>query len=104
MSTTAIAAVSLRQRTTVRGEVVSVVSYEQPWVRTDAEVTDGSGQRILRFLGRSRIPGLATGRQIVAEGTAGFVRGVLVLLKPRDSLTRTADRPPRADSRCPERS
>ena len=43
MSTTAIAAVVPRRRTTVRGEIVSVVSYERPWVRTDAEVTDGTG-------------------------------------------------------------
>ena len=36
MSTTAIAAVAPRRRTTVRGEIVSVVSYGHPWVRTDA--------------------------------------------------------------------
>ena len=104
MSATAIAAVVPRRRTTVRGEIVSVVSYERPWVRTDAEITDGSGQLVLRFLGRSRIPGLATGCQIVADGTPGLVRGDLVILNPRYSLTGTADRPPPADSRCREPS
>ncbi len=104
MSTTAIAAVVPRRRTRVRGEIVSVVSYERPWVRTDAEMTDGTGNLVLRFLGRSGIPGLVPGSQIEAEGTPGLVRGVLVMLNPRYSLTRTADRPPRADSRCPERS
>ena len=104
MSATAIAAVVPRRRTTVRGEIVAVVSSERPWVRTDAEITDGSGHLVLRFLGRSHVPGLATGRHIVADGTPGLVRGILVMLNPRYSLTGTTDRPPRADSRCPEPS
>ena len=33
------------------------------------------------------IPGLAAGRQIMADGTPGLVRGVLVMLNPRYSLT-----------------
>jgi hypothetical protein len=85
---TAIAAVAPRRRTTVRGEVVSVVSYKRPWVRTDAEITDGSGSLVLRFLGRAAIPGLVAGRQIEAEGTAGRIRGVLVMLNPLYSFTR----------------
>jgi hypothetical protein len=104
MSSTAIAAVAPRERTTVRGEVVAVLSYERPWVRTDAEVNDGTGRLLLRFLGRARIPGLVVGCQIVAEGTPGFVRGVLVMLNPRYSLTAAADRPQRAGSRCQGRS
>ena len=104
MSTTAIAAVTPRQRTTVRGEIVSVLSYGRPWVRTDAEVTDGTGSVLLRFLGRSGIPGLVAGCQIMAEGTPGFVRGALVMLNPRYSLTGTADRQPPAGNRCPGRS
>jgi hypothetical protein len=104
MSSTAIAAVVPRQRATVRGEIVSVASYVRPWVRTDAEVADGTGRLFLRFLGRSGVPGLVSGREIVAEGTPGFVRGNLVMLNPRYSLTATADRPPRAGSRCRGRS
>ena len=103
MSTTAIAAVVPRRRTTVRGEIVSVVSHERLWVRTDAEVTDGTGNLVLRFVGRSGLPGLVAGSQLEVEGTPGFVRGVLVMLNPRYSLKGRADRPPRADSRCPER-
>ena len=104
MSSTAIAAVTPRQRTTVRGQLVSVVTYEQPTIRTDAEVTDGTGSLVLRFLGRSSIPGLDAGCQIVAEGTPGFVRGVLVMLNPLYSLTGTGDLPPPIGSQCPERS
>jgi hypothetical protein len=104
MSSTAIAAAAPRERTTVRGEVASVVSYERPWVRTDAEVTDGTGSLLLRFLGRSSIPGLVAGCQIVAEGTPGFVRGVLVMLNPLYSLTGTDDRPRPTGSQCLGRS
>jgi hypothetical protein len=73
---------------TLRGEVVSVVSYERPWVRTDAEMTDGTGSVVLRFLGRAAVPGLVVGRRMEAEGTATLVRGLLVLVNPLYSFTR----------------
>jgi hypothetical protein len=82
VSATAIAAVTPRRRTTVRGEVVSVASYERPWVRTDAELSDGTGTLLLRFAGRASVPGVVTGCRIVAEGTPGSVRGVLVMINP----------------------
>jgi hypothetical protein len=88
VSLTAVAAVSPRRRVTVRGEVVSVVSYERPWVRTDAEMTDGTGSVVLRFLGRAAVPGLVVGRRMEAEGTAALVRGLLVLVNPLYSFTR----------------
>jgi hypothetical protein len=104
MTVTAIAAVVPRGRTTVRGEVLSVASYERPWVRTDVEVADGTGRLLLRFLGRATVPGVVAGRHIEAEGTPGLVRGGLVMLNPRYSFTKTVDRPPSAGSRCRERS
>ncbi len=61
MTTTAIAAVTLRQRNTVRGKIVLVASFEQPWVRTDAVLGDGSGTLLLRFMGRASVPGLVAG-------------------------------------------
>jgi hypothetical protein len=104
MTSTAIAAVAPRQRTTVRGEIVSVACYERPWVRADAEVSDGTGNLVLRFLGRRGLPGLVAGSRIEAEGTPGFVRGTLVMPNPRYSLTVAVDRPPPTGSRCPGRS
>lgn len=89
MTPTAIAAVEPRRRTTVRGEVVSVVSYERPWVRTDAEIADGTGSLLLRFSGRAAVPGLVAGRWIQAEGTPACRRGVLVMLNPLYSFTRS---------------
>jgi hypothetical protein len=87
MSTTAIAAVVLRQRNTVRGEIVSVVSTRRPWVRTDAELRDASGTLVLRFIGRASVPGLARGRRVVARGTPGLVGGAVVIINPLYSFT-----------------
>jgi hypothetical protein len=101
---TAIGALVLRHRAVVAGEVQSVASYERPWVRIDAEVTDGTGSLLLRFVGRPGIPGLAVGSRIVAQGTPGLVGGILVMLNPRYAFTVTTDRPQQAGTRCRERS
>jgi hypothetical protein len=82
VTTTAIAAVTLRHRNTVRGEIVSVASYEQPWVRTDAVLGDGSGTLLLRFMGRASVPGLVAGCRVIAQGTPGLVRGAVVMVNP----------------------
>ena len=82
MTTTAIAAVTLRQRNTVRGEIIWVASYQQPLVRTDALLGDGTGTLLLRFVGRASVPGLIAGCRVVAEGSPGLVRGALVMVNP----------------------
>jgi hypothetical protein len=82
VTTTAIAAVALRRRNTVRGEIVSVASYWRPWMRTDAVVRDGTGMLLLRFVGRASVPGLAVGRCVIAQGTPGPVRGEVVMVNP----------------------
>ncbi len=88
MSPTAIAAVALRKRNTVRGEVVSVVSTQRPWVRTDAEIRDATGSLVLRFIGRASVPGLVSGRWVIAQGTPGLVHGGLVMVNPLYSFAR----------------
>ncbi len=70
------------RRCTVEGEVVTVVTVERPWVRTDAEITDGTGSVVLRFVGRRSIPGLVPGRRVIAEGTPASGRGAMVMLNP----------------------
>jgi hypothetical protein len=72
-----------RKRATVAGHVRSVVSYERPYVRTEAELSDGTGVVVLRFMGRAAIPGLVPGSRVVAEGTPGPERGALVIRNPR---------------------
>ncbi len=88
MSTTVIGAVVLRTRNTVRGEVVSVVSIQRPWVRTDAELRDATGSLMLRFIGRASIPGLVAGSRVIAQGTPGLVRGTVVMLNPLYSFVK----------------
>ncbi len=83
MSAVAISAVVPRRRTVIAGEVLSVVAYERPYVRTEAELTDGTGAVVLRFLGRAAVPGLVPGSHVVAEGTPGPERGALVIRNPR---------------------
>ena len=70
-SLTAISAVVLRKRNTVRGEIVCVMSTQRPWVRTDAELRDATGSLVLRFIGRASVPGLVNGRHVVAAGDTG---------------------------------
>jgi hypothetical protein len=66
----------------VAGEIESVASFERPWVRTDAVLVDGTGALVLRFHGRSGVPGMAAGARVVAEGTPAVERGVLLMRNP----------------------
>jgi hypothetical protein len=79
---TTIAALVLRRRAVVRGKVISVISYQLPWVRTDVELSDGTGAIILRFVGRAELPGFAMGRCMTVEGTPALERGVLLMRNP----------------------
>jgi hypothetical protein len=82
VSCTAIASLEPRRRATVAGQIRSVRSYERPYPRTEAEVDDGTGTVVLRFVGRRHVPGLGPGRRVMAEGTPRRGRGVLVMLNP----------------------
>jgi hypothetical protein len=77
-----IASAVPRQRTKLRGEIVSVDIGETPWVHTDAVLSDGTGTLVLRFVGRRSIPGLDVGRCVVVEGTPGRVGDELVMVNP----------------------
>jgi hypothetical protein len=80
--TLAIAAAVPRRRTTLRGMVLSVVTAKTPWVHTDAVLGDDTGTLVLRFMGRSSLPGLVTGCTLVIDGTPGVIDGDLVMLNP----------------------
>jgi hypothetical protein len=85
-ATTAIAALVPPQRSRVAGDIQLVTAYERPWVRTDAVLIDGTGELVLRFHGRSGIPGIVAGSRLIAEGTPSFERGVLLMRNPLYSL------------------
>ena len=80
--TSAIATAVPRHRTTLLGTVLSVVTAESPWVHTDAVLGDDTGTLVLRFVGRSSVPGLLPGRMLVVDGTPGVIDGDLVMLNP----------------------
>jgi hypothetical protein len=79
---TAIGALVPRRRCTVEGKIVTATSYQRPWVRTDVELSDGTGVVVLRFMGRSGVPGVRSGRRMVASGTPRPDHGELVILNP----------------------
>ena len=82
MSPTAIGSLEPRRRATVAGEIRAVTSYERPYQRTEVELDDGTGLVVLRFVGRTHIPGVAPGRRMVAEGTPAPAPDGLVMLNP----------------------
>jgi hypothetical protein len=79
---TAISTVVPRRRVMVCGSVTSVRQHQLPWVRTDVEITDGTGVIVLRFLGRSSVGGIVAGSRVVAEGTPRRDGEGLVMLNP----------------------
>ena len=81
-ATTAVGALVPRRRSRVAGEIASVVTFERPWVRTDAVLVDGTGALVLRFMGRAAVPGIVAGSRVVAEGTPALERGVLLMRNP----------------------
>ena len=82
MTTTAIAALTPRRRCRVEGEVVKVVVFGRPWVRTEVEIDDGTGTLVLCFDGRRGLAGLEAGQRILAVGTPFTRCGVLVVRNP----------------------
>ena len=58
------------------------MSYTRPWVRVDAELSDGTGTIMLRFMGRYEVPGLVTGTRLVVEGTPAREGDLLIMRNP----------------------
>lgn len=82
MSAIAIAHAAPRRRVTVSGEVTAVASFQLPYVRTEATISDGTGVMLLRFMGRADVPGLVAGRRVVAHGTPAVEGRMLLIRNP----------------------
>lgn len=84
MTITVVSAVVPRVRATVAGRIIAVRAHRRPWMRLDVELGDGTGTIILRFMGRTAIPGLSPGRRVGAEGmpSAQGGSGTLLMLNP----------------------
>jgi amino acid transporter len=76
-----------RSRVSVVGEVVAlrvVARAGSPWL--EVTLSDGSGQAILVFSGRHRIPGLVPGRGVVASGLIRDEHGRRTFMNPAYTL------------------
>jgi RecG-like helicase len=53
----------------------------------EALVSDGTGEVVVRFMGRRTIGGLGLGTRVVVEGVLGEKRGALQMMNPRLEFT-----------------
>ena len=80
---TAIRDVEWRQRVKIAGRIRSMrVETAKGMANLECEVTDGTGNLLVVFIGRRKIPGLDTGTRIIVEGTVGSWRRRLAILNP----------------------
>lgn len=87
MSTTRIADVAPRDRATVAGKVVALTYQprgEKPAIT--ARLSDGTGVLGLVFLGRRDVPGVSTGRRLIATGMVGTRDGLPIMFNPEYQL------------------
>ena len=79
----AVADVQDRQKAVLFGTIQSVTDYPEiirPLI--DATLFDGTGTIVLRWPGRSDIPGMHAGVHLEVEGTIGVSNGVKVMTNP----------------------
>ncbi|SHE43632.1 Amino acid transporter [Ferrithrix thermotolerans DSM 19514] len=80
---TPIQEAAYRKRAKVAGRVVrTIISSVSDSPSVTVRLEDSTGGIQLVFLGRSEIPGLTTGRRLVAEGTVGEIGGHLGIINP----------------------
>jgi hypothetical protein len=89
---TAIASAEHRDRVTIAGRVQSIRVQPRSGVATlECTISDGTGTMTIVFLGRRELPGLHTGRRVVACGVVGEHHGRLAMLNPKIELLPEAE-------------
>jgi RecG-like helicase len=77
----------LRQRIWVAGKILGLRGKtDKNASNLECEITDGTGSLLLVFQGRRRIPGIAVGALLVAEGMVGSWSRRLAILNPEYEL------------------
>jgi amino acid transporter len=92
---TAIEDIEWRRRVKVAGRIRSLrVETAQGTANLECEITDETGNLLLVFMGRRRIPGVELGTRLLVEGTVGSWKHRLAILNPDYELitTVTGDR------------
>lgn len=88
----AIASVGHREQVRIAGRVHALRVQPRAGLATlEVVIDDDTGRMTVVLLGRRQIPGLHTGRQLVAEGVVGDHHGRLAMLNPRIELLPEAD-------------
>jgi RecG-like helicase len=78
----------LRQRIRIAGIIRRMTVFPMKDNESlEAHVSDGTGEVVVRFMGRRAIGGLGLGTKIVVEGVLGEQRGTVSMLNPRLELT-----------------
>lgn len=74
---------TLRKRISVAGRILALRGKtDDEASNLECEITDETGTLLLVFQGRRRIPGIAVGARLVAEGMVGSWRRRLAILNP----------------------
>ena len=88
----AICDVEWRQRVKIAGRIRSMrVETAKGMANLECEVTDGTGNLLVVFIGRRKIPGLDTGTYLIIEGTVGAWRRRLAILNPEYQLVSSVE-------------
>ncbi len=79
-----IAEAPLREHVTIAGVIRRMTVFPMKGNESlEARVSDGTGEVVVRFMGRRAIVGLGLGTKVVVEGVLGEQRGVLQMMNPR---------------------
>jgi RecG-like helicase len=83
-----ITAAPLRKRVKIAGVIRRLTVFPmQDNESLEAVVYDGTGEVVVRFMGRRAIGGLGLGTRVVVEGVLGEQRGEVQMMNPRLEFT-----------------
>jgi RecG-like helicase len=83
-----IADAPLRERVRIAGVIRRMTVFPMKDNESlEAHVADGTGEVVVRFMGRRAIGGLGLGTRIVVEGVIGDQHGSLQMMNPRLEFT-----------------
>jgi len=86
--TVRIAEAPMRERVRIAGVVKRLTVFPMEGKESlEAQVSDGTGETIVVFMGRRGIQGLTLGTRIVVEGVIGEKHGDLRMVNPRFEFT-----------------
>jgi len=83
-----IADAPMRQRVKIAGVIRRLTVFPMKDNESlEAVVSDGTGEVVIRFMGRRAIGGLGLGTRVVVEGVLGDAKGTIQMMNPRLEFT-----------------